>query len=144
MNNITSTANQRMIELNFYYKSKKQRRGKSPNGYSIDAENRFRINSAAENKMQLFQNTTDKTGTYIAINFYLQKAGKAELILLDSDKQGIITLLDKKLEAGNYSLITEIRNEELLYFSYDYMLVANGDCLVKKMQHVSKDQKQIN
>ncbi|MEO8211100.1 MAG: hypothetical protein ABI840_11125, partial [bacterium] len=79
------------------------------------------------------RNVTDDSN-YVVIKFFLPEPADAELILMDSDKRDALCFISQRLEAGNHSFKTEIRNEELSRFTYYCRLNANGNSKIRKLE----------
>ena len=130
------------VKVRYFYKEKKQKRSKSTvyfiqtnevTGFNTETESNY----VSQNRFMLQQNQLDNSRTYVVIKFYLPKSTEAKLILMDSEKSEAMYLLNEELQAGNHTLITGIRNEELNRFSYYYKLEADGYSEVRQMKYVS-------
>ncbi len=131
-------SNTGISSVNYIYKSKKQKR---KHKYYCDVihttgKNEIEKNYFSNERLRLYPNQTDITLTYVVIKFYLPRPADAKLVLMDSDVTEAIYLLNKELEAGNHTIITEIKNEELSRFNYYYNLVADGYSEVKQMREL--------
>lgn len=141
MNNSNTITRPGQAVVSYYYKFKKQKnKNKSLKYYSFQSSDiNCRFSLAWERKLNLNPNLTDNSGNYVAIKFYLQESGNTELILMDSDKNEVMYLINERLEAGSHTLITEISKEELHNFTYYCKLSVNGNSEVRKMEYVKKN-----
>lgn len=88
-----------------------------------------------EHSFELLPNTTDCSHNFIVIEFYLPKPATAKLILMDSEENECMYLLNKNLKAGKHIFQSDIRNAELLSYKYYYKLDAYGYQEVKQMHY---------
>jgi hypothetical protein len=144
MNFSKTITNPEVDVVRYYYKVKKQKSFGSSADYLLNASG---INASpfekdfhnASDRLTLYPNSTDNTKTYVVIKFHLPQSSDTELILMDSDERETISLIHSRLEAGDHELITEIRNEELRWFTYYYKLRVNGKSEVRKMKFAFED-----
>lgn len=129
--------------VKYIYKIKKQKERNSYSVYDIQISKTKESesgNTEIQNfpdRLTLYQNFIDNSGTYITIKFFLPKSAKTKIILLNSDKTEALYLINKNLKAGFHTLVTDIRNEELQSFEYYLELKAGRNSDVKKMKFIS-------
>ncbi len=117
--------------------------------YSIKRKNKnsrstfYHLSSGAtieksSGRFKLLQNYTDGSNKYVIIEFYLPEPAAARLILIDSDFNDSMYLLNKELKPGKHILKTDIENVELLIHRYYYKLEAYGEADTKQMSYTYK------
>lgn len=119
--------------VEYYYKLKKQKsKNKSTSYFVQPAET-----TSERKRLALYENSTDESNC-VVIKFFLPESADTELILMDSDKRDAMCFISERLEAGNHTFRTEIRNEELARFTYYYRLNVNGFSEVRKMEYSAR------
>lgn len=119
--------------VEYYFKTKKQKNKSRSTCYFVQPFKTAEATSVRK-RLALYENFTDESN-YVVIKFFLPETADTELILMDSDKREAMCLISERLEAGNHTFKTGIRNEELSRFTYYYRLNVNGYSEVKKMEY---------
>ncbi len=132
--------------VKYIYKIRKQKGKTADYNYTVKTSDvTDSVNNVIQNshmacdpdRLTLYQNFTDNSGAYVAIKFFLPKSAKTKIIFLNSDKTEALYLINKKLEAGFHTLVTDIKNEELQSFEYYMKLKAGRNTDVKKMRFIT-------
>lgn len=85
-------------------------------------------------RFELLDNYSDTSNTYAVIEFYLPKPTTAKLILMDSEKNEAIYLIDKELNSGRHIYKSQISNEEIKSYKYYFKLDAYGYSEIRRMR----------
>lgn len=130
------------IDIVIYsYKSKRQGRKNKSAGRSLfssavsEAVLNFSTDYVSPDRFSLKQNSADPFSKRVVIEFYLPVDSKIELILLNSNKEDELFLINQEMKAGHYTFTSDISNDELKYFRYYYKLNASGYSEIREMKY---------
>lgn len=84
-------------------------------------------------RFELLDNYSDYLNNTV-IEFYLPKPATVKLILMDSDRNDAIYLIDKELSSGRHIYKSQISSEEIKTYRYYFKLDAYGYSEIKRMR----------
>ena len=95
----------------------------------------FNTDYVSPDRFYLQQNSADPFSKRVVIKFYLPVDSKIELILMNSDKEEELYLINQEMKAGHYAFTSDICNDELKYFRYYYKFSASGYSEIREMKY---------